>query len=331
MRSASLSLVVIALAAPAGAQIVESVGSRAQGMGGAFVAVANDSSATWWNPAGLADGPFMDMAIARTVTDAAGELPYRRDRMSGLALGTPPFGISYYRFRITDIQPFSPTAPPSADREEGRAGVPVRSLAASQWSVSLLQTLVQGVTVGTTLKYLRGTLHTGGVDEPASASDLFDYGEDLEGGEGEQHFDLDVGAMVIAGPVRFGGVAKNLREVDFASGGFTLPRQLRLGAAFDAAKAGGPPLTIAFDADVKTYVVATGERRVVAIGGEQWFFARRLGVRGGMRVNRAGAQDRSGTAGISVALRAGLYLDGHVVRGGSANERGWGVASRVSF
>src|SRR5687768_972860 len=34
----------------------EVVGSRALGMGGAFVAVANDSSAVFWNPAGLASG-----------------------------------------------------------------------------------------------------------------------------------------------------------------------------------------------------------------------------------------------------------------------------------
>ena len=58
LRVALLCLPLTAVAAPAGAQIVESVGSRALGMGGAFVAVASDSTATWWNPAGLAAGPF---------------------------------------------------------------------------------------------------------------------------------------------------------------------------------------------------------------------------------------------------------------------------------
>ena len=55
----------VALPAVCSAQIVESVGNRALGMGGAFVAVASDSSATWWNPAGLATGPFSDVSIGR--------------------------------------------------------------------------------------------------------------------------------------------------------------------------------------------------------------------------------------------------------------------------
>src|SRR5436190_10916871 len=37
-------------------QIFEAVGSRALGMGGAFVGVADDSTAVYWNPAGLSAG-----------------------------------------------------------------------------------------------------------------------------------------------------------------------------------------------------------------------------------------------------------------------------------
>ena len=40
----------------AAGQGVEAVGMRALGMGGAFVAVADDASATYWNPAGLVTG-----------------------------------------------------------------------------------------------------------------------------------------------------------------------------------------------------------------------------------------------------------------------------------
>ncbi len=126
-RAVAAFALVAALASPARAQIVESVGSRAQGMGGAFVAVANDSSATWWNPAGLADGPFLDSAVGRATTETTGRtLPFQRERLSWFALGIPPVGISYYRFRITDIQRFGPTGAPAGSREEGGAAVPVR-------------------------------------------------------------------------------------------------------------------------------------------------------------------------------------------------------------
>ncbi|MSO45580.1 MAG: hypothetical protein EXQ59_02265 [Acidobacteria bacterium] len=330
-RAATAFACAAMLASPAGAQIVESVGSRAQGMGGAFVAVANDSSATWWNPAGLADGPFLDLALARAITEITGGPSARRERLSWLALGTPPVGISYYRFRITDIQPSSPTGMPTGNREDGGAGAPVRSLAASHVGLTLLHSIVQGIHAGTTVRLVRGTWRTEQQDGGLSAAALLDRGAALVGGSTEQHIDIDVGVLALAGPVRIGGVARNLRAPTFGAGAVTVPRQFRIGAAFDAAKAGGPPLMIAVDADLKAYALPSGERRVVAIGGEQWLLKGRLGIRAGARFNRTGAEERSATAGVSVSLRSGMYLDGHVVRGGAADERGWGTAARVSF
>ena len=46
---------------PASAQVFESLGTRALGMGGAFVAVADDATATYWNPAGVATGPTFNL------------------------------------------------------------------------------------------------------------------------------------------------------------------------------------------------------------------------------------------------------------------------------
>ena len=46
---------VLLAGAPVNAQPFETVGVRALGMGGAFVAVADDATANYWNPAGLTD------------------------------------------------------------------------------------------------------------------------------------------------------------------------------------------------------------------------------------------------------------------------------------
>src|SRR5688572_17223054 len=107
---------------PAAAQSFESVGARALGMGGAFVAVANDSSATWWNPAGLATGPFLDVAIARSGVEAGDRLPSSSTGMWSFSLATPPMGLSFYRLRVTDIRDNAATESADADREDRAAG-----------------------------------------------------------------------------------------------------------------------------------------------------------------------------------------------------------------
>src|SRR4029077_2682190 len=123
MRRLFFAAVLLAIAVDCSAQIVESVGNRAMGMGGAFVAVAADSTATWWNPAGLATGLFSAMSLGRGVTDLTTGVPARRDRVSWFAATSPAVGFSYYRLRITDIRGFGPTGQGSVDRQDTRADV----------------------------------------------------------------------------------------------------------------------------------------------------------------------------------------------------------------
>ena len=110
-----------------------------------------------------------------------------------------------------------------------------------------------------------------------------------------------------------------------------LSRQVRVGAAFDAETARGIPLTVALDADLRRYDGGAGERRVIALGAEHWMVRRRLAVRGGGRFNTVGATERAVTGGITIAPRAGLFVDGYAAYGGDAGDNGWGVAARVSF
>src|SRR6185312_16173070 len=142
-------------------------------------------------------------------------------------------------------------------------------------------------------------------------------------------FDLDVGVLAVTGPLRFGGHVRNVLDPEF--GPVRLPRQTRLGVAFDPEATAGIPLTIAFDADVETYLSASGARRVVAVGAEYWLMNRRLGVRAGAHANTVGAEERAVTEGASAAVRPVFYVDGYVIGGGAGDERGWGVGARFSF
>jgi hypothetical protein len=207
----------------------------------------------------------------------------------------------------------------------------VRSISVNELGLTVVQSILPGVHAGATLKYVRGTARAGTDDATRAAGELLDRGEDLEGGDAESRLDLDAGLMAAAGPVRIGAVMRNIREPKFANAAFTLPRQTRVGAAIDVEKAGGPPLILSIDADVRAYATGTGDRRVIAAGAEQWLWAKRIGVRGGARFNRVGAQERAATAGVSVAVRNGVYVEGQMTRGGSDAERGWGLGTRVTF
>src|SRR5229473_2212631 len=122
---------------PAQAQIYEAVGTRAQAMGGAFVAVADDATATWWNPAGLATGPYFSSVIERSSLNDPGTPamagPARRDAASGVAVSFPAMGLSYYRFRVSEIRPSSSTASTDPIRQDpGAISVDLRSVALSK-------------------------------------------------------------------------------------------------------------------------------------------------------------------------------------------------------
>jgi hypothetical protein len=315
---------------PAAAQIVEGVGERALGMGGAFVAVASDSSATWWNPAALADGPFFDLSLGRAVETRDFGFPAGRDRVSGFALSTPVIGVSFRRVALVGTA-LASIAQPAGGRDNEGGQTALREWSASVLGGTIVQTVVDGVHVGATLKYLRGTLRAGTAFPGTGPEAAIEQAEDLDGGDAESQFDLDVGALATAGALRLGVVVRNLRAAKFAAGAFELPRQARVGVAFSAEQVGGPPLMVSFDADLRAYESGSGRRRVIAVGAEQWLAGSRLGLRAGARFNQTGHEERAITAGASIAIRRGSYLEAHVVGGGSPAEQGWGTGVRVSF
>lgn len=334
MRTATAAALALAVAFPpaATAQIYEAVGTRAQGMGGAFVAVADDATATWWNPAGLATGAFLSLVVdfgrleepSARAADGAGW----QGRTQGFSVVFPALGLSRYRLQVSEIGPPPPTDEEPPDRQDGEAGGPVvRSLVASQYGVTIGQSLGRHLVVASTLKLVRGGL----ASSETGAADPFKRAEDLDV-RLHTRGDIDVGAMASLGALRLGVSIRNMREPGFGRGNdrLTLRRQARVGAAV-VTTARGETVTAAFDADVTRTPTATGDARHAAAGIETWLFQRRLGLRGGVSVSTLGPASQAASAGASVAVRRGLHLDAAVTVGSDRARKGWAIGLSSTF
>lgn len=310
-----------AMSAQASAQTsFEVVGSRALGMGGAFVAVADDPTAVFWNPAGLASGQPAGATIEwvrfrngnQKATPSAG--PWKRSAKF-VSLGTWPIGISYANYDEARLVP-------------GAGGtLEAQRFSTKQYGATVLQTLVEGLVIGTTLKYVRGTVGTGPAVE-ATVSEALDAGADRDG-VSSGTFDLDAGAMFDGRVFRLGWTMRNLRSPRFDGPEGTaiqLKRQSRVGLAILPADG----LIFALDLDVNTADLLTGPQRMLALGAER-LFSPRFAVRGGARWNLEGVRTTIGTVGASIAIKPGTWLDGHFTHGRARGEHGFGVALRAGW
>ena len=318
-RSALLGLLCVAcLAKPAAAQqVFESVGSRALGMGGAFVAVADDGTAAFWNPAGVALGQRGNVTIewvrfqTGNQNDPPAPGPTKREA-SFVTLGSRNFNLSYASLQGADI----------VRTATGTVG---ETLQTTQYGATVLQALGHGLILGSTLKLLRGFAASSPASGPAGSNAL-SQAFNLQGNT-VTRFDFDVGAMVDMKTVRLGLTAKNLEEPSFpgpAGMSFTLKRQVRAGVSVLPTRG----LILALDADLDTVDLRGGLRRMIAFGGEQKL-GQRVAVRGGLRWSVTGDRQLVGSGGLSVALKPGAWIDGHYTQGDLDGDRGFGIALRI--
>src|SRR5688572_2762291 len=292
---------LLVAAAPGLSEAQAPLGTRAAGMAGAFVGVADDASAVYWNPAGLATGPIVSFlaTFSEEKTTPNDAQAVTGERLAGrmVALSLPPIGIAYYRLSTFGRERVASAVTGPQSREE--VGRSVQALTTSTAGVSLLQSLTDYIVVGVTPKVVHGADST--------------------------RFDVDAGLMIAVERLRVGLVARNLTTPTFALAGgdseIELSREVRVGAAWGSGLPGHSRLMVSVDGDLTSRAMPNGDRRDVAAGVETWWRDRRLGLRGGVRRSTIGASRAAVAAGVSAGLTPGTLLEAHVVRGQS-NERG---------
>lgn len=322
--------------APASGQVpFESVGTRALGMGGAFVAVADDASATYWNPAGLPGIQFFDATLEmsrETDTDGAGPAASGwRTEGTRFAVATPVLAFSYDRLRLGEVRR-RPDPTPGGDGDLDLT-LPGRTLYAQHFGVTVVQSLGDALVVGSTFRLVRAGAGPSAVDTEAGIGEAVREAAHRDVPQ-DSHFDADVGVLAWVGRLRLGLVVRNAAspDIDFAGGTLEIERQVRAGASFGGDPARGQrPWAIAVDTDLTTLTLPGGRRRSLAIGAERWWADRRFGLRGGGRLQTIDDVRPAVSGGVSVALRTGLLIEAHGTRGEDARDRGWGLGARLTF
>lgn len=343
LRHIAAASALVAWATSATAQSFEAVGTRAAGMGGAFVAVADDASAAYWNPAGFASGNFFSFVLDRATSRSDPAVPEGARKGTGFlfALGMPALGLSYYQLRSTVLTP-SATAPAglkasnAGSTADGLTGsrtakesgqVRLDALVTHHTGATLLQSIATGLAIGGTVKLVRGIASSNVVPDGGREA-LLDRTDEV-GGKGTTRFDADFGVMLSGPLVKAGLTIRNLTSPEFdAPGGeaLKLPRQARAGVALAVLEG----WVVDADLDLSRTEGPLGAVREFAVGTEGRV-NRKTFVRGGLRLNTAGNSATAVAGGASYMVVRSLLVDAQVTGGTSRADRGWGISARFVY
>ena len=311
------------------AQTFDTVGTRAAGMAGAFVAVADDASAAYWNPGGFAAGNLFTMVVDRsTATVNPGGADGAASRSGVLvSLGMPALGLSYYRLHSTTLTPQGPEGA-SGTADAGSREVRLETLITHHSGATLVQSIGRGVAVGATLKLVRGLA-------ASTPSPDLDRGRLLEnagelGGKGTNKFDADIGLMAALGTVKIGLTIRNLTAPEFATGSGNHALSLRRHARAGVALTPYEGWAVAADLDLTREHTPVGPVRTFAAGTEGRI-GRKAFVRGGLRLNTVDGRGAAVAAGASYAVMGPVLVDAHLTAGSAQAQRGWGIAARLVY
>lgn len=279
MKSFLLALILLVVMAPLCAAAAPGLGARALGMGGAYTAVADDGSAAYWNPAGIAqvtvglaldggfEGNLKQIDALREQDPAALDGTLGLKGGASLILGN--FGLGALTESQAEIEPAALLKTMRIDQTD-------------QVFFTYANEMTDLFVFGLNAKYVMANT------ERHTATGMIDQGE----GKG---FAVDLGAMFKVGKiVRVGAVLKDFGLVGFKLNGvdYEWPTRLVLGGAVKA-----PLLGTVVAADLETPLQGD-EDPAFRIGVEQPFL--------GILAFRAGGYQEDGdfnfTAGCGLKL-----------------------------
>ena len=163
-------------------------------MGGAFVAVADDASAVYWNPAGLVlGGSYFSMVLDNNLSEVEPDDPRTGGRQSAslIAVSSLPVGVSYYRLSSSTLRQSAALGTARLER-----------LTTHHAGVTVVQQLGEHVAIGSTLKWVHGYAASG-IVPAGDRDDLLDGAGDLPE-HSTNKFDMDVGVMALVGKFHAG-------------------------------------------------------------------------------------------------------------------------------
>src|SRR5262245_40262923 len=270
---AQLSLGDQRVGTTSGAFLRIGVGARATALGEAFVAVANDPSAIFWNPAGLASLQRQEVLLSHVdwpadihYEHAVYELPVKR-------LG----GSLAFQFGVlsTEIDETTETSPFGTGRSFFYSDAVLGAAYARRWTDKLL--------VGAGLKWVREDLGTD-VGGPQTNAVLVDIGS---------IYYLGYGSVRIATSLSNFGSQLKPRDPNTSDGswvspitgevrqydGFDPPMVFRYGLAFEPIETSQQRLTTSLEAD------QAADNALQVTSGAEWTWQRRLALRVGYNFN----------------------------------------------
>lgn len=278
------------------------VGARAQGMGGTFVAVADDPSAIFWNPAGLASLQNREAAVSHV--DWPADIHY--DHLTVVLPSSRLGGSIAMQLGVlaTQIQETSDLQPFGTGNEFTYSDVVAGASFARRWTDKLL--------VGVGAKFVREDLGSE-VGGPVTSAVLFDAGS---------MFYLGLGSIRIAVALtNFGSELRpSGRYVSPYTGeerlydGFDPPMTFRFGTAFEPIETANQRLTMAIEMD------QPADNQLQLQGGAEWSYRRTFSLRAGYDANADVLRFSTG-AGFVVPLGTAkgsldyAYTDGGILGG----------------